>query len=370
MSWSSEGGPPPSCCSAPPLLAGLVARGHKVTAMAADATPEIADRLAALGVDLEPVGLVRSSTNPLGDARTLAELARHFRRLRPDVVFAYTIKPVIYGSLAARLAGVPRRYAMVTGLGYAFGGQDRLRRRALRRLAAGLYRAALAGVDGLFVQNLDDRADLAAAGALPRALPVTVVRGSGVDVDHYAPAAMPPGPPRFLYVGRLLREKGILEFVELARRVRARHPAARFQVAGWIDPNPEAIDRATVDGWVADGTIEYLGELADVRPALAAAHVLVLPSYREGTPRSVLEAMSTARPVIVTDVPGSRDTIVDGEHGFVVAPRDPDALAAAAERLISDPALAAAMGARGRARACALYDARAVAATMIDAMGL
>lgn len=352
-----------------PLLQALVARGHRVTAMAADETPEVRARLGDMGVAFEPLLLERAGVNPFTDLRTLASLTWRLHRLHPDVVFGYTIKPVIYGNLAARLARVPHRYAMITGLGYTFQGKG-LRRESLRYAAASLYRVALTGADALFLQNHDDARDLAVVGAIPRQLPVCVVRGSGVDLEHYSERPLPPWPLRFLFVGRLLREKGFLEFIELARRIRADHPDIRFQVVGGIDPNPTSVDRATVEAWNADGLIDYAGELDDIRPALAANHVLVLPSYREGTPRSVLEAMSTGRPTIVTDVPGSRDTIVDGVHGLIVPPRDDAALAAAAGRLIADPSLAVAMGARARQRAIELYDARRVASEMIEVMKL
>lgn len=353
-----------------PLLAAMVARGHRVTTLAADGTPEIRAKLAAIGVAYEEVELQRAGTSARTDLATLAALTRRLRQLAPDLLFAYTIKPVTYGHIAARLAGVPRRYAMITGLGYAFLGQDRLARRVLRRAASTLYRIALAGANGLFVQNPDDEHDLRAAGALPRRLPITMVRGSGVDIDHYAPRPVPAPPLVFLYIGRLVHEKGIGEFVEMARRVRAAHPDVRFRAVGWIDPNPASIGHAELEAWVREGVIEYGGELADVRPELAAAHVLVLPSYREGTPRSVLEAMSTGRPVITTDVPGCRETIVSGEHGLLVPARDPAALAAAAEQMIRDPDQRAAMGTRARARIEQLYDARVVAAAMLDAMKL
>lgn len=353
-----------------PLLAAMVERGHTVTAFAGDGTPAIRDALARLGVTFEDLAIERAGTDASADLRTTAFLTRRLRELRPDVVLAYTLKPVIYGNVAARLAGVPRRHAMLTGLGYAFLGQDRWRRRALRRAIATACRLALAGADGLFLQNPDDLRDLGAARALPPRLPTTIVRGSGVDLAAWPVAPLPPGPPVFVFVGRLLREKGILDYVEMARRVRAVRPDVRFQAIGWIDANPASVRRADVDAWVADGTIEYLGEVPDVRPYLAQAHVLVLPSYREGTPRSVLEAMSMGRPVIVTDVPGCRETIVHGEHGLVVPARDPAALAEAAAVLLADPAAIPEMGTRARARIEQLYDARKIAATMLETMGL
>jgi glycosyltransferase involved in cell wall biosynthesis len=352
-----------------PLLAELTARGHAVTAMAAGSTPQIRERLAAMGVGYHELALERTGTDPVADLRSVAELTQVLRSLRADLVFAYTIKPVVYGLLAARIAGVSRRYAMLTGLGYAFTGSG-WRRGVLRRGVAAACRVALAGAGGLFVQNPDDLRDLAASGAIPATVPTTIVRGSGVDLDHFRPQPLPPGPPRFLYVGRMLRDKGVVEYVEMARRIRARHPDVRFTAVGWMDPNPSSVSRHELARWIEEGVIEYAGAVDDVRPLIASSHVLVLPSYREGTPRSVLEAMSMGRPVIVTDVAGSRETIVDGEHGAMVPPRDVDALVRAGLELVAAPDRLAAMGQRARTRAETLYDARRIAAAMADAMGL
>lgn len=350
-----------------PLLEEMLRRGHRVIALAASATPEITAQLATLGVEFEAIELDRTGMNPLADVVAVAALVRTLRRLAPDVMFAYTFKPVIYGLLAARIARVPRRYAMITGLGYSFAGQEHWKRRILRRGVSGGLRVALSGATAVFVQNPDDFADLQAAHALGASTPTHVVRGSGVDLEQYATQPFPDGPPVFLFVGRLLREKGFEDFVELARRLRGK---ARFVAVGWLDPNPASVSAAEVARWVADGLFDYPGEVTDVRPYLARCHVLVLPSYREGTPRSVLEAMATGRPVIVTDVPGCRETIEDGVHGFLTPVRDPAALVVAAERLLADPAQARTMGKRARQRVEQLYDARVIASGMAEVMGL
>jgi len=356
-----------------PLLAAMVARGHEVTAM----TPEgsgsddlVRAELAALGVGFEPIELQRTGLDPVADVRAIGGLTRRLRVLRPDLVLGYTIKPVIYGSLAARLAGVPRRAAMITGMGSALTGARTAKQHLVAVIARTLYRAGLAQCQVVIFQNTDDRDELTRLGAVPGHARVAVVRGSGVDLAHYAPSPLPPGPPVFLFLGRLLRDKGIAEYVAAARAVRAHHPAARFRIAGWFDPKPESLTRRELDAIIADGTIEYLGAPDDVRPSLAAAHVLVLPSYREGTPRSVLEAMSMNRAVITTDAPGCRETVIDGESGLVVPVRDAAAVAAAMTRLVASPALLARLAAAGRARAVELYDAQVVAASVLAVLGL
>jgi glycosyltransferase involved in cell wall biosynthesis len=359
-----------------PLIAAMVARGHQVTAMAPRSPgsalddDSVAAGLAALGARFEAIELDRAGIDPVADTRALAALVLRLRALGPDLVLGYTIKPVIYGSLAARLAGVPRRAAMITGIGSALAGARSPRQRAVAAISRRLYRAALGQCEVVIFQNTDDRDELTRLGALPGGPRTAVVRGSGVDLAYYAPSPLPPGPPVFLFLGRLLRDKGIHEYVAAARAVRARIPSARFRIVGWLDPNPESLTRGELDALVADGTVEYLGAADDIRPHLAAAHALVLPSYREGTPRSVLEAMSMQRAVVTTDAPGCRDTVVDGDSGLIVPVRDAPALAKAMLMLATSPALIAQLAAAARDRAVELYDADKVAASVLAALGL
>jgi len=352
------------------LLAAMAARGHDVIASAPDGDDATRAGLAAMGVGFEELAMKRAGLDPRADAATVALMVRRMRALRPEVVLNYTIKPVVWGGVAGRIAGVPHRFAMITGFGYAFQGQEKLGRRALAHAVKALYRAGLAGVEAVFFQNPDDRAEFEQMKLLPRDARVEVVRGSGVDIDHFAKELLPGGAPVFMFIGRLLAEKGILDYVEAARRVRAKHRDARFLVVGGLDPNPASVRREQVEQWVLDGTIEWLGEVRDVRPELAKASVLVLPSYREGTPRSVLEAMAMGRAVITTDVPGCRETIVDGSEGLLVPVRDPAALATACLALYEDRQRIVAMGEAGRRRVEELYDARKVACRMLEVMNL
>ena len=355
-----------------PLLAAMVERGHEVIAMAAQGSlgEDVGRTLASIGVAYEPIQLERTGIDPVADVRTIRELARRIARRAPDLVFGYTIKPVIYGSIAARLAGVPRRAAMITGMGSALTQTHTLKQRAVAAVARQLYRVGLAQCQVVIFQNTDDRDELARLGAIPKAARTAIVRGSGVDLAHYQAQPLPSGPPVFLFLGRLLRDKGIDEYVAAARAVRERHPEARFRIAGWLDPNPESLTQRQLDALSAEGTIEYLGAPDDVRPHLAAAHALVLPSYREGTPRSVLEAMSMKRAVITTSAPGCRETVIDGESGLIVPVRDRQALAAAMLSLLESPGLIERLATAAHARAVELYDARTVAGTVLAALGL
>jgi glycosyltransferase involved in cell wall biosynthesis len=259
---------------------------------------------------------------------------------------------------------------MITGLGYALIERGTVRGRLVGGVARTLYRAGLAGCDAVIFHNRDDRDVFERLRLLPPRARRVVVNGSGVDLERFAVAPFPDGPPVCLYLGRLSRRKGIHEFVDAARLVRRSRPDVRFRVLGWPEAGPGGVGAAAARAWEREGAIEYLGVADDVRPHLAAATVLALPSYSEGTPRSVLEAMATGRPVVTTDAPGCRDAVTDGDNGLLVPVGDAAALAAALLRVLADPDLARRLGRRGRAIAEERYDVRRVNAVMLAELGL
>lgn len=352
------------------LLAAMADAGHEVIACAPEDDAEVRSALAANGIRYAQVAMERTGINPFADLRTIAGYLRLLRTERPDVVLAYTQKPIIYGGIATRIAGGVRFYAMVSGLGYAFTGVETARRRLFRAAVSRLYRAGVARAARIFVFNRDDGAEMRTHGIVRPEQDVVQVPGSGIDTRRFAHQPVPEGPPIFLLIARLLRDKGLAEYAEAARRVKATHPQARFQLLGPMDPNPAAISKAELDGWIAEGAIEYLGETKDVVPYLAACGVYVLPSYREGLPRTVLEAMATGRAVITTDAPGCREPVTEGENGLLVPVGNADALAGAMRRFVEDPALMVRMGARSRERAVSHYDVNKVNALLLDAMEL
>jgi len=353
-----------------PLIAALQARGLEVHVAAPDmpAKCPIRAQLAALGLGVHSIPMGRTGTNPLGDLRAMVAMWALMRRLKPDFVMGYTIKPVIYGSLASWMARVPRRFALITGLGYTFQGEGQ--RGGLSELVQRLYTLALARVHLTFFQNPDDLALFRQRSILAEQMPACVLNGSGVDVESFAAIPVPTGPIRFLLIARLLGDKGVREYVQAARQLRRQYPEVRFALVGWIDSNPNAILQSELDAWIADRSIEFIGRMSDVRPAIAACSVFVLPSYREGTPRTVLEAMAMGRPVITTDAPGCRETVIDGENGFLVPVKSVDALIEAMEQFVVDPELALRMGARGREIAEEKYDVHKVNAVILNAMGI
>lgn len=317
-----------------PLAREAVRRGWRVTVAAPD-TGRL-DEMAAEGVGVVDLPLSRSGTNPVAEAPTVAFLARLYRRLQPSLIHHVTPKPVVYGSLAARAVPDVPVVNAVSGLGYAFIGKPPWH--PLPIVARRLYALALQRRRSYTVfQNDDDLAELAGAG-LVDADRAVLIRGSGVDIEAFSPAPEPPGPPVVLLPARVLRDKGVGEFVQAARALRGR--GARFVLAGPLDPgNPAAVDRATVEGWQAAGDVEWWGPRDDMPEVYRQATVVALPSYREGLPKALLEAGATARALVTTDVPGCRDVVTDGETGLVVPVRDAGALAAAVGRLLDDGAL-------------------------------
>lgn len=352
-----------------PLLRALVERGHGVTACAPGANDRIREQLAQLGVDYRDIPIRRTGLNPARDLHTLLVFIRFFRALKPDLVLAYTIKPVIWGGLAARFAGVPHSWSMVTGIGYAFGDGGSFRQRFVRTIVARLYRYVLRGNEGVFFQNHDDEAEFRCRGILRPQAATTVVNGSGVDLETFSSRPL-PSRPVFLLLARLIADKGIREYRDAARRIRARHPDARFLLAGPFDENPTAIAERELREWTRHGDIEFFGNLDDVRPVLAECSVYVLPSYREGRPRTILEAMAVGRAIVTTDSPGCRETVDEGVNGYLVPAGDSDTLARVLERFIKEPRLAERMGAESRRIAEERYDVHAVNRIVLETMGL
>tara|TARA_R110000851_G_scaffold323249_2_gene489747 strand:- start:3625 stop:4752 length:1128 start_codon:yes stop_codon:yes gene_type:complete len=330
---------------------------------------DISVTLVNKGVSVHDIPLQRTGLNPITDLRLLLSLIALMLRLRPRFVLSYTIKPVVYASIAAWLVGVKHRFALVTGLGYAFTGTASGKRALLRRLIQRLYRFALRRTHRVFFQNPDDEALFREFQLLPETVPSSVVNGSGVDVSEYSVAPL-PDKPCFLLIARLLGDKGVREYAQAAQLVKAVYPEAVFRLVGWIDDNPDAIAQRELDQWVDSGLLEFLGRLDDVRPAISDCSVYVLPSYREGTPRTVLEAMAMGRAVITTDAPGCRETVVDGDNGFLVPVKDVNALADAMIKMVATPGLAASIGERSRQIAEEKYDVHKVNAAMLEGMGI
>ncbi len=329
-----------------PLAKALAKAGHEVVLISPPGP--YGEKLVAAGFRWIAFPLDRAGTNPLRELQTLFRLATLYRRERFEIVHHFTIKCVIYGGIAARLSGAIS-VAAVTGMGHVFTTYSR-KNRLLRHVVRPLYRFALGRARVVF-QNPDDmRAFLALGLVVERQC--HLIRGSGVDTSRFAPNEYHTRDSqgvRVLMVGRLLREKGVAEYVQAAALVKQEFPAAYFALAGEPDPgNPSSISDTTLDQWRRKGDVVLLGQRDDMRALLAETDICVLPSYREGTPRSLLESAACGLPLVATDVPGCREICRDNENGLLVPVRDVAALAAAITKLIESQALRRAFGSRSR----------------------
>jgi glycosyltransferase involved in cell wall biosynthesis len=311
------------------LIAALQDAGFKVVALAPP--DDYASRFRGIGVEYHSIDMDKQGVSPLRDLQLMLRYRRILRHIRPDVFLAYTAKPNVYGSLAAHSLGIPV-INNVSGLGTAF-----IRQGMLTRIVSALYRVAFRRSSTVFFQNSEDL-DLFVAKKLVRDAQARLLPGSGINLQEFRPPA-PIAASResfaFLLVARLLWDKGVREYVEAARLVRAEEPNARFQLLGFLDvANRTAVARSDVGSWVAEGLIDYLGHADDVRPLIAAADCVVLPSYREGLPRVLLEGAAMGKPLIATDVPGCRQVVDDGRNGFLCTVRDPRSLADAMLKML------------------------------------
>jgi glycosyltransferase involved in cell wall biosynthesis len=344
------------------LVRALVADGHDVVAVCPE--DQYVPRLQAAGVRWADWPLDRAGMGPLGEWSALRALQRIYRRESPDLVHHFTIKSILYGTWAARRSGVQRAVNSVTGLGHVFVSHRpaaRLVRPWIRRWY--VWALTAPGVQPVF-QNADDLAELSRSSP-ELARRAVMSNGSGVDLQHFAPAANPSrdalGLPCVLFVGRLLEEKGIREFVEAARLTQQQGITARFVACGAPDlGNPSSIDPGSLDRWRREGLVEFPGHVDGIEPQMRQADVVVLPSYREGTPRVLIEAAAMGKPVIASDVPGCREVVTHGQNGLLVPPRDSAALADALQRVLADAPLCASMGQAGRAMAVQRFDERQV----------
>jgi len=343
------------------LALAVRAAGHDVLLISPPG--EYGARFRDLGLRWEPLpAMDRRSLNPLRELRALAELFALFRREQPELVHNFTIKCAVYGSIAAMLTGVPARINAVAGLGYVFASNER-RARLLRPVVRALMRFALRGRRArLILQNHDDARMFLDHGLIEDAR-VRVIAGSGVDCNRFVPRTRTRNdPPGVLLAARLLWEKGVKEYVQASRTLRAQGRRIRFLLAGASDPgNPAAVPEAAVRGWVDEGIVEWIGHVDDMPALFASSDVFVLPSYyREGLPKSLIEAAACATPLITTDMPGCRDVVIDGVDGLIVPPRDADALGTAIARLLDAPELARKLGLAARAKTLAAFDERIV----------
>ncbi|MGL4370635.1 MAG: glycosyltransferase family 4 protein [Spirochaetota bacterium] len=340
------------------VMIALQKEGYRIAVAAP--RDEYSGLFAQHGIEYHELAMSRKGSNPFKEILTVKDFTALYRRVRPCLIFNFTIKPIIYGSFAAALCRIPS-IAVTTGLGYAFVESNRFAPAACA--ARFLYRLALVFPREVWFLNISDR-DIFIARRIAKSAKMRVIPGEGINTEHFAPRAQVLREGiSFLLVSRLVADKGIFEYAEAARKVRRDFPGAQFNLLGQFDDYPNALTRDDVAQWEKEGLIRYLGTASDVRDHLAQCDCLVLPSrYREGVPRTLLEAAAMEKPLIATDIPGCRDVAADGVNGFLCRAGDAQDLERAMRRMISlDPEARAVMGRASRARVCDLFDVKIIA---------
>lgn len=345
------------------LIRDMIASGNEVVVVGPNR--DYIDDIMALGIsEFVEVPLVKDNTSVMGDLGYYKRLKQVFRRQKPDLVFGYTIKPVIYGSIAAKSAKVPNIYAMVTGLGRVYASQS-FKAKAVRLIIKKLYQKAFRACRKVIFQNQDDIKEFVAQRYLPENKCVHV-NGSGVNMKRFSKADLPEQPV-FLMVSRIIREKGVLEYCRAARVAKQTHPEARFILLGGLDSSIGALTMDDIKEYISDGSIEFPGEVKDPVSYYHQCSVFVLPSYyREGLPRTILEAMSCGRAVITTDWPGCRDAVINGETGFLVQPKNYMEVADRMRQLIENKDLLNQMAENAYQRCLTVYEVGIVNQSMKD----
>ena len=354
------------------LLKRMIANGHEVLAIAPEIEPNTKKVLEQFNIKTASFPMDRTGTSPFQDIKTVLALRKIFCAFKPDYILPYTAKPIMYANLAGRMAKIPHRFALFTGLGYSFSEENSTYKRKLtKQISVFLYRLSSKGMEGAFSYNPIETQDIRNFGLIPASTPITQVPGSGVDTSLFPNTVPKTNPVRFLMVARLLKSKGTHIFVEAAQRLKARGLKFEAALLGPVDINPDAISKKQLDDWVQGEAVGYLGSTKHVPPHLANCTVMVLPSmYREGIPRTVLEAMSSGRAVITTDVPGCAHSVADQKDGFIVKAGDVKTLENAMAKFIENPKLAVKMGASGREHACHIFDVHKVNKLLLTTMGL
>lgn len=329
------------------LILSLVQDEHTVYALSVDYTLEQKQQVESLGAHPIDYNLSNSGLNPFADLKTVLQLKKLLNNIKADLVFSYFSKPVIYGTLAAALAGVPNRVAMLEGLGFLFTRQptgQKLKTKIVKQIQVMLYKVAFRFADRIIFLNHDDPIDLIENYKI-KTRNVSILGGIGLNLHDYPYSKPPSNPIRFIFIGRLLAEKGVNEYTAAAQIVKRQYPDTEFVILGGLDhTNPGALTRDSLDKLVAQGAIIYRGHVDNVGEWLTNSSVFVLPSYREGIPRSTQEAMAIGRAIITTNVPGCRETVIDGVNGFIVPPWSAELLAKKMIHFIEQPEIIEQMG--------------------------
>lgn len=349
------------------MMKDFIKHGHYVIALGPEPEAEWSDKFKEKGIKYKQIFVERNGLNPFRDLSTYKELHCFMKKERPDKVFVYQAKTVVYGSLAARFNGIKEVYPLIAGLGSVFRGMG-LKNKIVKTIMKIEYRVACKASKNVFFQNNDDKNEFITHRLIKEDKAV-IINGSGVNLEKFKPEPIPKKPV-FLFIGRLIKDKGIMEYLEACKQIKSRHSNVRCLLVGPYDTNPSALQPKELKPYIESGIIEYFGEQADVRSYIAESSAYVLPSYHEGTPKTVLEAMAMGRCIITSDAPGCRETVKDGKNGFLVAVSDIQGLVEKMETLIEKPHICKEMGKQSLSIARNKYDVKIVNQSIMNTMGL
>lgn len=349
------------------MMKDFIKQGHTVIALGPDPEANWKSEFEVEGVHYKQLFVERNGINPFRDLRTYKELRQFMREERPDKIFAYQAKTVVYGSLAAKANGIKEVYPLIAGLGSIFRGNG-LKNRIIKIVMKAEYKVACKASKKVFFQNNDDKNEFINNGLIDEDK-IVIINGSGVNLNKFKSMPLPEAPA-FLFIGRLIKDKGIMEYLEACKRIKAEYPEIKCLLVGPYDSNPSALQPEELKPFIEQEVIEYFGEQSDVRPYIKQCSTYVLPSYHEGTPKTVLEAMAMGRSIITSDAPGCRETVTDGDNGFLVAVKDIDGLINKMKTLIDNPTMSKLMAERSLKLAREKYDVDLVNISIMDTMGL
>lgn len=355
-----------------PLLRLLVSKGYKVYALAPDYADEDIGHMQNFGVIPVKISLSRTGMNPIKDFMDIVKLYHKIKEIGPQIVLSYFIKPVIYGSIAAKIAGVHDIYSMIEGLGYVFMDYEKqisIHKKMLRKMVSIMYHFSLKYNKKVFILNSDDEKVLLDE-RIVKSEKLALIPGIGVDIENYRFQKMPKNSMSFIFIGRMLIEKGVWEFIRSSIEILKSYPSVKFIMLGGCESRDGSIKAEDIENAIRGTRIIWMGAVPDVRPFLADSNVFVLPSYREGLPRSAMEAMAMGRPIISTNVPGCRETVIEGRNGFLVPARDLGKLAEAMAKFIDNPMLAEKMGKESRKICEDKFDVRKINSEIIKVMNI
>lgn len=349
------------------MMKDFIKEGHTVIALGSEPENDWKKKFEEYQIDYRQLYVERNGINPIKDLKTFWSLYKFMKKERPEKVFAYQAKTVVYGSIAARINGISEVYPLIAGLGSIFRGNG-LKNRIVKSIMKAEYKIACNCSKKVFFQNHDDKDEFIQNGLIKEDKTI-IINGSGVNLEKFKPTPLPQNPA-FLFIGRLIKDKGIMEYLESCKSIKEKYPQVRCLLVGPYDSNPSALKQEELNPYIDSGIIEYFGEQVDVRPYIAQCSTYILPSYHEGTPKTVLEAMAMGRSIITSDAPGCRETVVDGLNGYLVKVKGIQELINKMEYLISNQETCKKMGKESAEIAKEKYDVKIINQSIMQTMRL